>query len=93
MDVVVHLPSCRRWNDFRDSNDATWERVKLRTFYVVIIGGMLLVLGMLFYPSLHDIVGVVDRTGFLPLLSTSLIVLPYVFLGFILYGILRMVRR
>ena len=61
----------------------------MKAFYFIVIAVILLVLGMLFYPSLHLFIGGVDRTGFLPLLSSAVVFLPYVFLFFVVYGIMR----
>ena len=61
----------------------------MRSFYIIVISVMLIVLGMLFYPTVHTMVGGADTTGFLPLTTASLTFLPYAFLAFILYAIFK----
>ena len=68
----------------------------MRTAYIIVIGGALVVLGMLFYPTVHSMIGesgVTVANGFLPLTAAANTFLPYAFLAFIVYGIIKMVRR
>lgn len=62
----------------------------MRTFYIIVIGGILVVLGLLFYPSVHIVVGATDTTGFLPLLSGAVAFMPYAFLGFMIYAVIKL---
>ena len=61
----------------------------MKTAYWLTLGGILVVLGMLFYPTLHGYITGVDRTGMLPLLSSAVTLLPYGFLGFVVYAIFK----
>ena len=61
--------------------------------YLVVIALVLVVIGMLLYPSLHDLIGGVDTTGYLPLLKAAVISMPYLFLGFIVYAIIQQAKR
>jgi hypothetical protein len=65
----------------------------MRLFYAIIIGGILVVLGLLFYPSIHLITGAVDTTGFLPLLSAGVAFMPYAFLGFMVYAVIQLKKK
>ncbi len=64
----------------------------MRTAYVIVISIMLVVLGLVFYPSLHSVVSNANVTvagGFLPLVAMAVTLLPYAFLGFIVYAIFK----
>ncbi len=65
----------------------------MRAYYFIIISVVLVVLGMLFYPSLHLIIDATPTAGFLPLLSAGTAMLPYAFLAFVVYAIFTMIRR
>lgn len=65
----------------------------MRTAYILTIAGLLIVIGMLMYPTLHFMNGLVDTTGFVPLLKMAVAILPYAFLGFIGYAIFQMAKR
>lgn len=64
----------------------------MRAFYLVVIAIMLVVIGMLFYPPLREVFGYVDTSGFLPLTEAAVTFMPYVFLLFIVYGIVKQAR-
>ena len=61
----------------------------MKVAWALTIGIILIVLGMLFYPTLNGYIHNVDRTGFLPLLSSMIILLPYGFLGFVVYAVVK----
>jgi hypothetical protein len=61
----------------------------MRTYYILIICGIVVVLGLLFFPTVNTVVGAVDTTGFLPLLAAGTTILPYAFLGLVLYCIIK----
>ena len=65
----------------------------MRLYYILVICGILVVIGLLMYPTLHRLIGNVEITGFLPLTKAAVILIPYAFLGFIIYAILQVVRR
>ena len=65
----------------------------MRTFYIITIGVVLVVFGLLLYPTLNKVVGSVNVSvgaGFLPLTAAAVKLLPYAFLGFIGYIIIKM---
>ncbi len=62
----------------------------MRTTYFIVIAGLLVVLGLLLYPTIHYVNGLVDTTGWLPLTAAAKTVLPYMFLGFVIYAIIHM---
>ncbi len=65
----------------------------MKLAYFIAIAVILVVLGMLFFPSLHLSVGNVTTTGWLPLTIAAKTFLPYAFLLFVIYGVFRMARR
>lgn len=65
----------------------------MRTAYIIVISVLLITLGMLFYPTAHSMITATDTTGFLPLTISANRLLPYAFLAFIAYGIIKLVRR
>ena len=64
----------------------------MKPAYFIAIAVIVVVVGMLTYPSLHGFVGTVDRTGFLPILSAAITFLPYAFLLFVVYAIFKRSR-
>jgi len=62
----------------------------MRTFYFFFLAGLFIVMGMLLFPSLHLIVGGIDMTGWYPILKSAVTLLPWGFLGFIVYAIVKM---
>lgn len=68
----------------------------MRTYYIIIVSGLLVVFGLLFFPTLNIVVGSVNVTaaaGFLPLTGAAVTLLPYAFLGFIVYAIIKLSGR
>ena len=65
----------------------------MRTYYFIVISVLLVVFGVLLYPTIHLVVGFVDTTGFLPLTKAATIALPYIFLAFIGWAIFQMKKR
>ncbi len=65
----------------------------MRLYYIAIICVIVIVLGMLFYPTVHGVIVTTNTTGFLPLTAGATTLLSYAFLGFVLYAIIQMVRR
>ena len=65
----------------------------MRAFYAIVITGILIVLGMLFFPTVNYVSGLVDTTGWLPLTKAGLALMPYVFLGFVAWGIYQLKKR
>ena len=65
----------------------------MRAFVIFSVALVLVVIGLLLYPSIHTLVGLVDTTGFLPLTIASIAALPYIFLGFIVYAILKVAKK
>jgi hypothetical protein len=61
----------------------------MKAAWAITLGIILIVLGMLFYPTLNGYIHAVDRTGFLPLLSSMVVLLPYGFLFFVVYAIVK----
>ena len=61
-------------------------------FFIGTIIVLLMVFGALIYPTLHSMVDDVSTTGFLPLLAAAVVGLPYMFLGFVVYAIFRVVK-
>jgi len=62
-------------------------------FFLITVAILLLVFGMLTYPTVRTIVGNTDTTGFVPLLAAAVTLLPYGFLGFAVYAVWRLVKR
>ena len=65
----------------------------MRTYVIIVVSGMLIIFGILLYPTLHSMVGDVSTTGFLPLTTDAVILMPYAFMGFVFYLIMKLVRR
>jgi hypothetical protein len=65
----------------------------MRTFYIFVIGGIILVLMLLFFPTVNKMVGSVNVGGFLPLLAAATTFLPYAFIGLAIYGIFKLTKR
>ena len=68
----------------------------MRTFYILVISVALVVLGLVFYPSLHIVIegaNVTVGTGFLPLTAAAVTLLPYAFLGFVVYALFKLRGR
>ncbi len=61
----------------------------MKTFYAIVIGGMMAVLAMLTYPTLSGFVSVTDTSSFLPLVTAAFTLLPYAFLGIVIYAMIR----
>lgn len=73
--------------------ESVQDRGKMKVFYIIIVSGLLVVFGMLFFPTIHFMNGLVDTTGFLPLLTMAVTLLPYAFLFFVLYAVFLLIRR
>ena len=66
----------------------------MRTYYIFIISGILIIVGMLMYPSLHLMTGMVDTTGLQPLTkAVGVTLVPWFFLGMVFYAISKVVRH
>ncbi len=65
----------------------------MRTYVIIVVSGMLVIFGILLYPSLHSLNSTVDTTGFLPLTKAAVYFIPYAFLLFIFYLINKVLRR
>ncbi len=61
--------------------------------YIVVIAGLVVILGLLFYPTIHLINGVVDLTNFLPLTAMATVAIPYVFLVIVAYAVFKLIKR
>jgi hypothetical protein len=65
----------------------------MRTFYIVVIGGMAVIFGMLLFPPLRFMTGTVDVSS-LPALTQSLVAFwPYILLLFVLYAIHKLKQQ
>jgi len=65
----------------------------MRTYYIVIISGLLVVFALLFFPTIHLNVGTyVDKTDWLPLTAFGATLIPYAFLGFVVYAIYKLAK-
>ncbi len=73
----------------------------MRTYYIIVVSVLLVVFGLLFYPTLHLVVGNVDvstvptptHIPFLPLTASAVTLLPYAFFGFVVYIIIKLSGR
>jgi hypothetical protein len=67
----------------------------LKTAYVVAVSGILVVLGLLFYPTVNTMVGgAVDAgSGWLDLTVAGVTVLPYFFLAVVVYAIIKLSNK
>ena len=54
---------------------------------------VLVAVGLLLYPTIKEQFGFVDTTGWLPLVTAAFTVVPYAFIGFVIYAIFRQSRR
>ncbi len=70
----------------------------MKTLYLWVVSGLLVVMGMLLYPTLHLNVSSANTssmladgtiTNFLPLTTFAMVVLPYAFLGLIVYAVIQ----
>lgn len=71
----------------------------MRNYYVIVVATLLVVFGMLLYPTVHFAISGgtgysgLDKTGFLPLTAAAVTLLPYAFLGFVIYAIIKLSKR
>jgi hypothetical protein len=65
----------------------------MRTFYIFVIGGIILVLMLMFFPTVNKMTGLVDISGFLPIIGAATTMLPYAFIGLAIYGIFKLTKR
>lgn len=61
----------------------------MRTAYILAIALMLVIIGLVCYPSIHGYVSSISLVGQLPLVATAITLLPYAFLAFIIYAIVK----
>ena len=64
----------------------------MKFVYVGIVGLIVVVLGLLFFPTVHINFWNINTTGFLPITSAAAALMPYVFLAFIVYAIFLLVK-
>jgi hypothetical protein len=64
----------------------------MKNAYLITIVGMVVIMGMMFYPTVRTVIGNVDSTGWLPIVTMAKTALPYAFLGLVIYGIYRIVK-
>lgn len=65
----------------------------MRGYYIFVIAMVVVAVGMLLYPTIKDMYGYVDTTGWLPLVTAGFTLIPYAFIGFIIYAIIQRSRR
>ncbi len=65
----------------------------MRNAWVIVSIMLLVVVGLLLFPTAHIIIDAVDTTGQLPLVTSSIKLLPYAFLTFIVYAINRITKE
>lgn len=65
----------------------------MKLFIILSVTMVLIVIGLLLYPSIRLLVGYIDTTGFLPLTAAAVTAFPYIFLLFIVYAIMRVARK
>ena len=65
----------------------------MRTAWVLTIGGLLVVFALLFFPTVNTQNSQVNMTEWLPLTKAAGTFLPYAFLGFAVYAIMKIARR
>lgn len=87
MVLGVRLFANRNQLHCRNRDDSERSSLIMKVAYFLTLAVILIVLGMLFFPSLHGVILGTDRTGMLPLLSASITILPWAFLGFVVYAI------
>ena len=61
--------------------------------YLAVVALVLIVFGLLLYPTVREMIGLVDISGLLPLTQAAVTSLPYLFLGFVIYGIYQQAKR
>ncbi len=61
----------------------------MRNAWVIVSIVMVVVIGLLSFPTVHLLIDAVDTTGQLPLVASAVTFLPYAFLLFIIYAINR----
>jgi len=54
-----------------------------------VIIGLLLILALVLFPTLHWGVDSIDMTGFLPLFAMATTALPYIFVGIVVWFVLK----
>jgi hypothetical protein len=59
----------------------------MRTFYIIVVGTLIVVFGATLFPTMRLMTGYVDTTGFPPLLKAAVTFTPYAFLLFVVYAI------
>lgn len=73
----------------------------MRSFYIIVASVLLVVIAMLFYPSLHVVVDSTNTSAVssngtavdaYPLAESAKTALPYIFLGFAAYAVALLVR-
>jgi hypothetical protein len=57
------------------------------------IGAVVIVLGMLFYPTVHTNWDGIDVTGFIPLVQSGMVILSYGFIPLIVYLIYAHIKK
>ena len=65
----------------------------MRTAYVLTVAGILVVVALLIFPNLSVANAGVNMTEWLPLTKSAGTFLPYAFLLFVVYVIMRLARR
>lgn len=59
----------------------------MRGAYIFAVALVLVVLGMLFFPTIHSMIGNFDLSSELPLTQFAIILLPFAFLFFVYWAI------
>jgi uncharacterized protein with PQ loop repeat len=65
----------------------------MRTAYLIAIGGVLIVCALMFFPTLHQVIGLQNSTEAVPLVRATATFLPWAFLLFVFYAINKLARR
>ncbi len=64
-----------------------------RYFFAGVVAFLAVILGMMFYPTIHTNWAGIDVTGFIPMVKAGMVVLSYGFIFFIAYLIYAHVKK
>lgn len=64
----------------------------MKLFYLLVAGGVIVVIGLLLFPTVNGMVDLADVSACLPLIQSAKAGLPYAFLGFVFYAIWKVAK-
>jgi hypothetical protein len=62
----------------------------MKTYFIIIISGLMVIFGLLLYPTIRTIVAAQSTTNELPITTAARYLVPLALLGFVIYGINRL---